>query len=213
MKKSVLIPILLLSLSLCIGQSTPYREAMFFNLEKLDSAKNQGDYINCANQFERIGLAEKGRWLPFYYGAYSLILPSFDEQDGTRHDQLLDRAQQLIDQGLRIAPDESELHVLQAFLYPSRIIVDPMARGMEYLQKCNQSLETAKKLNPDNPRIYFLEGVNILNLPEGLGGGREKALPILLKAREKYALSRNNDLLWPHWGGDQVEATLETIQK
>ena len=76
-------------------------------------------------------------------------------------------------------PKESELHVLQAFLYPSRILVDPMGRGMEYMGLILTSLETAKALNPENPRIYFLEGINKANLPPSMGGGSELAKPIL----------------------------------
>ncbi len=98
---------------------------------------------------------------------------SYDEGDGAQRDLILDRAQDLLDQALELEPKESELHVLQAFLYPSRILVDPMGRGMTYIELMFSSLEKAKSLNPENPRIYFLEGVNKLNLPPSFGGGAD----------------------------------------
>ncbi len=135
--------------------------------------------LNVPISLSRIASAEKTRWLPYYYGAYNLVVMSFDESEGTKKDQILDRAQQSLDHAFSLNPDESELHALQAFLYPSRILVDPMGRGMTYLEKMYQSLETAKTLNPDNPRVYFLEGINRLNMPPSFGGGAEVAKPIL----------------------------------
>ena len=152
------------------------------------------------------------KWLPYYYGANSLIIMSFDKTDGAEKDLILDRAQLLLDQAFSIASNESELHVLQAFLYPSRILVDPMARGMLYMEKMFASLETARSLNPDNPRIYFLEGVNKLNLPPSMGGGPEVARPILENASVKFKAFHNDDPLWPNWGEEANQAELQKLQ-
>jgi hypothetical protein len=137
---------------------------------------------------------------------------SFDEADGEKKDLILDRAQALLDAALELETKESELHVLQAFLYPSRILVDPMGRGMEYMGLMFASLETAKALNPENPRIYFLEGINKANLPPSMGGGPEAAKPILEEAVAKFEAFNNSDPLWPHWGEEAARAELDKLQ-
>ena len=117
------------------GQDDQYVNTMLKTIKKVDKATGNEDILACANQFERIASAEKTRWMPYYYCAYSLVIMSFDEPDGSVKDQVLDRAQQNLDDAFALNPDESELHALQAFLYPSRILVDPMGRGMVYIEK------------------------------------------------------------------------------
>ncbi len=210
-KTTLLLTLILVSLSV-YPQDEKYLKTMTQTIELMENASGSDEYLKCASQFERIAMAEKSQWLPYYYGANTLVVMSFDEPDGDQRDLLLDRAQQLLDQALELAPEESELHVLQAFLYPSRIMVDPMGRGMLYMEKMFVSLETAKALNPDNPRIYFLEGINKLNLPPSMGGGAEVAKPILEVASAKFAAFHNDDLLWPDWGEDENQAELDKLQ-
>jgi len=207
----IILTITLFSLS-AWGQEERYTAAMKSAIEAMDQATEPAQFMESAGRFERIASAEMSRWLPYYYASYSLVVMSFDEQDGGKRDQILDRAQELLDRAMELQPKESELHVLQAFLYPSRIMVDPMGRGMTYIEKMFASLETAKKLNPENPRIYFLEGVNKLNLPPSMGGGAEVAQPILEEALSKFEAFSNNDPLWPNWGEDATRSELDKLQ-
>ena len=207
-----LIVLVIWSISVC-GQDNAYERTMLGTIESLDNAKSEEQFLTCASQFERVARAEKTKWLPYYYGAYSLILLSLQETDGGEKDLLLDRAQEFIDKALELEPEESELHALQAFLYPSRILVDPMNRGMTYFELMFSELEQAKALNPANPRPLFLEGVSKLNLPPAMGGGPELARPILEDADEKFKAFQNEDPLWPDWGADANQAELDKLQK
>ncbi|MEN8203685.1 MAG: hypothetical protein ABFS28_13900 [Bacteroidota bacterium] len=205
-----LLALLLASASLS-GQDKPYESTMLRTIESLHKATEKEDYLSCASQFERVANAEKIRWLPYYYSAYSLIILSFEESNGAEKDLILDRAQEMLDRALELEPDESELHALQAFLYPSRILVDPMNRGMAYMEKIFVSLERAKSLNPENPRPWFLEGMNKLNLPPAMGGGAEVARPILEKADARFRAFTNEDPLWPDWGAEANQAELKKL--
>ena len=150
--KKLIITLSIFALTLPVAaQQSQYQSAMLGLIETLDKASTPEEYTQCANRFERIAVAEKSLWLPFYYASYSLIVMSFEEEDGAKKDLILDRAQELLDTALELEPDESELHVLQAFLYPSRILVDPMSRGMKYMELIYSSLARAKALNPENP--------------------------------------------------------------
>lgn len=212
----IILSITLISLVLwsmqAMGQEDPYTSAMRSAIEMMEQASEPGELAESANRFERIARAEKSRWMPYYYASFSLISMSYDESDGGQRDLILDRAQDLLDLALELEPKESELHVLQAFLYPSRIIIDPMGRGMTYMEKIFASLETAKALNPENPRSYFLEGINKLNLPPSFGGGADVAKPILEVALVKFEAFTNEDPLWPSWGEDTTQTELEKLQ-
>jgi len=212
MKKQVLLLCALFITLSAFSQNSKYQEAMQSAIASLDQAAGPDEYLACASRFERIARAEKTLWMPYYYASYALVVMSFDEADGSRKDLLLDRAQELLDTALELEPDESELHVLQAFLYPSRILVDPMSRGMQYMELIYSSLARAKALNPENPRIYFLEGVNKANLPPSMGGGPDVARPILEEAVAKFETFNLVDPLWPDWGEEATLAELEKLQ-
>ena len=83
---------------------------------------------------------------------------------------------------------------------------------MTYIELIFASLETAKTLNPENPRIYFLEGVNKVNLPPSFGGGADLAKPILEEAVSKFEAFTNEDPLWPGWGEEGARTELEKLQ-
>lgn len=188
-----------------------YEQAMSHALLGMDTCTTTTDYLTAAGQFERIAVAENERWLPWYYMAMNLILASLEEPVPINKTPLLDRGQEAIDQAMKLAPSESELHVLQAFLYPSYIMVDPMLRGMEGMEEMNVSLARARELNPENPRTYYLEGIQKLNLPPSMGGGAEVAKPLLKTALVKFDHFEAPAAHWPAWGESDARAQLEKI--
>lgn len=186
-----------------------YTMAMKTAIEAMFSSVTAEEYLQCANSFERIAIAEKDKWLPYYYGSYTYILFSHTEQnDPEKMDLILDKARELMDDAFSLAPDESETYVLQAMLYSLRILVDPFSRGMEYMGKINESINTARELDPENPRIYFLEAITVLNLPPEMGGGAEKAKPIFELAEAKFNSFSPESPISPDWGKTANEAEL-----
>lgn len=166
-------------------------------------ARNEQDFQNLANSFERIANAESDQWHPLYYAGFCYINLSFISKDNVQKDAYLDKAQEFVDKAIEIYPDESEIHVLQGLLHQGRIQIDPAQRGMIYSQKAAQSLEEAKSYNPDNPRAYYLLGLNILHTPEAFGGGAENACKQFSKAYELFTSERPEHVLLPTWGGDR----------
>ena len=193
------------------AQSEKYEQAMSKALESLNQATTNDDFITAANTFERISMNEKNEWLPLYYSAYANIVVCYVNPDKEQTDAILDKAQNFIDQAFKVAPKESELFVLQAFLYPARITVDPMGRGVEYMGKMNQALDEAIRLNPENPRSYYLRAITTLNMPEAFGGGAALAKPIFETAKEKFDKFRPETTLSPNWGKEQNEQELSKL--
>lgn len=208
MKKSVILLALVLMFNIGFA-SEAYHKAMTESIVQLFQSSSITDYVDVANQFERISQIEKAEWLPLYYASYAYIMISFQESDNPKKDVYLDQAQKLLDKAFGIAPNESELYMLQGFLYPSRINIDPIARGMLYMEKMNTALNKALELNPDNPRVYYLRATMTYHMPASFGGGAANALPFYKTADEKYKIFKPQTDLSPNWGREANEAELK----
>jgi len=215
--KKLIITLVLVSLFSFGFAGEAYEKAMSFSIEKLFQVKTIPEYIEVANQFERISKIEKTEWLPLYYSAFAYIMISFQEPDNTKKDAYLDEAQKYLDQAKTIDPNESELYMLQGFLYPSRINVDPINRGMTYMGEMNKSLDKALELNPDNPRVYYLRATIMHHTPESYGGGAAKALPLYKTAEEKFGIFKPKTAISPNWGKEindaELKNALEALKK
>ena len=212
MKTSILILALILFSGVGFANEA-YQKAMSQSIEKLFQAKTVPEYVEVANQFERISQIEKTEWLPLYYASFAYVMISFQETENTKKDQYLDQAQKYLDQAMAIEPNESELYMLQGFLYPSRITIDPINRGMLYMSKMNESLDKALALNPDNPRVYYLRATMNYHMPEAYGGGVANALPLFILADEKFRIFKPKTEISPNWGKEMNDAELVKIKE
>jgi hypothetical protein len=109
------------------------------------------------------------------------------EKGAIRKDQLLDQADKFLQQAEAIAADNDEVLVLKAFIAQGRISIDGQTRFPTYGPVFNESLRKAKQINPDNPRIYVLEGQMLYYTPEAFGGGKAVACPKLKQAIDKLS--------------------------
>ncbi|MCX6240046.1 MAG: hypothetical protein NTY07_21300 [Bacteroidia bacterium] len=212
MKKSIVTLILVSLFSFGFSNET-YEKAMSLSIEKLFQAKTIPENVEVANQFERISKTEKTEWLPLYYASFAYIMISYQESDNAKKDQFLDQAQKYLDQAMAIDPNESELYMLQGFLYPSRINIDPMNRGMVYMADMNKSLDKALELNPDNPRVYYLRATMTFHMPEAYGGGAAKALPLYQVAADKFKVFKPKTAISPNWGKEICDAEFKNVQE
>ena len=192
--------------------SSKYEETMKANIDKLYQLYTSVELQALANQFERIGNAEQDKWLPNYYAAYCFIRSTFfDEMDAdTKHAQL-DKAQALVDQLMKTNDDESEIYALQALLYQLRIT--DMSKGAKYSMKASDAIKQAERLNPNNPRVYYLRGSNTFHTPKFFGGGAEKAKPDLEKAAEMFESTQQTDSLMPTWGNVHNQQLLSQCEE
>lgn len=179
--------------------SSKYEEAMKTNIDKLYNLTSSVELQALANQFERIGNAESDKWLPDYYAAYCFIRSTFfDEMDADAKHEQLDKAQKLVDNIMKKHNDESEIFALQALLYQLRIT--DMSKGAKYSTKAAEAIATAEKLNPENPRVFYLRGSNTFHTPKFFGGGAGKAKPDLEKAAHMFETQKQSNPLMPSWG-------------
>jgi hypothetical protein len=150
-------------------------------------------------------------WITHYYVAYTKAVLSKDkEADESKRDALLDLAETEIEKTSRLLGHQSdELELLSAFVTSCRIGIEPMARYMTYGKAYSAHLKQAISVNPDNPRIYYLQGSVWYGMPKFAGGGPAVAMPFLIKADSLYAKERGDDITRPYWGKRSNRALLE----
>jgi tetratricopeptide (TPR) repeat protein len=166
----------------------------------IGKAKTANDFKLAATYFENLSVQNPSHWLSLYYAALCYIQASHKVTEDKERDGMLDKAQPLIDKAGKINPKEPEIFVLQAFLYQSRIQVNPKFRGMTYSSKAEESLKKATVADDKNPRAWSLLGYNLYFTPALFGGGPEKALPMFEKARDKFRAFKPLMPFYPRWG-------------
>jgi tetratricopeptide (TPR) repeat protein len=164
------------------------------------NCKTANDFKKAAAYFEDLSAHNPNHWLSLYYAALCYIQASHKVEENKERDGMLDKAQSLIDKAGKINPKEPEVFVLQAFLYQSRIEVNPKFRGMSYSSKAEESLKKATDTDEKNPRAWSLLGYNLFFTPALFGGGPEKALPMFEKARDKFHTFKPLMPFYPRWG-------------
>ena len=195
------------------SQSDKYVATMQKNIALFDSAKTAEDFTKLANTFERIGDAEKTQWLPYYYAGLALTTsgwtPAVTDKDANaaRINSLSDKAESIATSDA----DKAEILTLKNMSATQQMIVDPQNRWMTYGQAAGQALEKALKLDPTNPRLYYLQGMSLFGTPEQFGGGKAKAKPVFEKAVQLYKEQKPKEL-YPRWGQKQAEDMIAQCQ-
>ena len=211
--KKIVLSLTLATLTVVALANDKYQKAMQKNIPSVYSAQTIEDHQQVINNLMRIANAEKDKWEPYYYIAYSYIIMSFKEQDAGKKDQHLDLAQRELDKGIAIALDESELITLQGFIHTGRLNVDPMTRGAEYSGLAMQTLNKAVKLNSENPRALLLMGQMMYGTAQFMGTSTAEACGVIGKSLEKFETYDSPNSLAPQWGKIQAENALKECDK
>jgi len=195
------------------AQSPKFNDAMTKALNEMDTLRTGDQFMAVANKFERIALAEKNQWLPYYYSALARVTSQFIVQDYSKTDEVLDVAEKHVKIADSLMPSNSEIYVLRSMIMGGRIMVDPMTRGQMYGMQSMMLLSQAMQFDPNNPRSYYIMGQSLLYTPPQFGGGVDKACPLLTTAKEKYAVFQPASELHPNWGEEQVDEALQQCTK
>lgn len=204
MKKTLLSALIILMVTGVQAQSAKFHDGMKKALTLMDSAKTGDDFMSVANSFERIAMAEKNQWLPYYYSALARTTAIFIYNDVTRNDAILDVAQVHAMQADSLSPNNSEIMVLRSMILGGRIMVDPMSRGQMYGMQSMMLLQQAMTVDPSNPRSYYIMGQSLFYTPPQFGGGKEPGCKMFATSLEKYKTFVPASDLHPNWGLDQV---------
>jgi len=164
---------------------------------------NGSDPSSLLSSFEKLVPTTKGTnaWIPTYYLA--IINARLSIKNKNAAESFANKAIYWADISIASNPNDENYCAL-AMANISKMAVSPVLRWVSYEKSIYAALNIAKKTNPNNPRIYILEGSLTLNKPYLFGGGCDKAKPILSKALLLLEQQTPQKLL-PTWGKQHIE--------
>ncbi len=218
MKKFLSFFVAMVMAAAVVAQNEKYTKAMEALVPAVDTTRGRDALTSLTNSFERIANAEKTQWLPFYYAAMTTINAAYtfsDESFGDKSadiDPLADKAEALLIKAEALSKDNSEIWCVRKMLASVRLMANPMARFQQYGAMAATALETSKKLNPNNPRVYILEGQDLFFTPEQFGGNKQEAKKRFEVAISKFGTFKPESHIHPNWGLGQAKYFLSEIK-
>lgn len=192
------------------AEDSIYLANMKQGINIMDKAMDIGQLAQAALFFEDTADEYPHLWLPVYYAAYCYSLMAFLEKNLISKDNYLDNAQQWVERAGFLNTGNVEILIVQALIYQERVQVNPAERMSEYGTMNIITLENAEKLDPNNPRIYYLRAQNMFLTPEIAGGGLQKACPLVEIAAQKYTAQKfDPESIQPKWGAAMTEYMLQ----
>jgi len=200
------------------SQSEKYTNAMQANISKLDSTSTAQAWSDLANSFQRIADAEKTQWLPYYYASLSHVMNGYmlmvGQQSGMadKLDPIAAQAEELLNKAEALKKDNSDIYCLKKMVSTLKMMGDPMTRWQTEGPVAAAALEKAKALDPQNPRIYMLEGQDKFYTPEQFGGSKTEAKALFEESLKKFDAYKPESPLHPQWGKSQVQYFLSQLK-
>lgn len=217
--KHIFLTGLAFSLSIIVSaQNERYMKAMQSNVTALDTTRTAEAWADIANTFQRIAEAEKTQWLPYYYAALGHVMNGFMQGEpgapgnAAKTDPIADKAEELLNKAEALTKENSEIYIVKKMIATLRMMADPMNRWQTYGPQGAEALAKAKELNPENPRVYLLEGQDKFFTPEQFGGSKTEAKKLFEESIKKYESFKAESSLHPVWGKNQVEYFLAQIK-
>lgn len=193
-----------------------YEKIMTEKIAKIETCKSAEDFQNLANDFQRIGDKEKGKWLPNYYTAFSYIQKGrvlMREEKMESLDMVADQAQKYVDVAESTEKNNSEIHLLQKMIFSLKMMVNPQQRYMTYGMQAANELKKAEDFDPANPRVALIKAEDVYFTPEQYGGSKTKGLELFKVSLEKFSAYKPKTALDPNWGKSEAEYFLSMGDK
>lgn len=217
MKKTIaLILVIFMVQSVSRAQREAFTKQMESAVSRLDNAKSVGDYQKLANDFMRIGTGNQAQWLPHYYAAfcntrigwlYEKVDPEKIEPFITVAAQQIAKAKSLIDTATE-KKELAEIYCVMSMVKRGWVFINPMTYGREYGTASKMYFEMAKAIEPENPRVLYLDAWEKYNAPKMWGGDKDKAKELLTLAIQKLE-SNPSKGIYPRWGKSVCEEILK----
>lgn len=203
--------------SAAFAQDEKYTMAMEPKVMMADTSHSTNDLIALSAAFERIAETEKTKWLPYYYAALTqtnaAYMITMQKPDATKTDPMADKAETLINKAEALSANNSEIYIVKKMIASLRLMADPMSRFRQYGPIAEEALQTAMKLNPENPRVYLLQAEDKYFTPEQYGGSKIEAKILFETATKKYESFKPASSLDPNWGRGTTQYFLGQLNK
>lgn len=219
MKKTLLLVLLLITFGLntVLKADDDFTKAIVKAKASLRTAINKYDekeMIKARGQFERILQLKKNTWLVNYYLAlcdYNISTTGMESKDNDKVKKYTQSGLELLDKSILERDNFADAYVLRMSLTYNRFQYE-MDKMQSIIADVTAAEETAKKLDPTNPRFYLVQGIATFYTPAAFGGGVDKATPMLEKSVELFSLIKNSDETLPDWGNSGAYGYLALCQ-
>lgn len=219
MKKTLLLVLLLITFGVntVLKADDDFTKAIVKAKTSLKSALDNYDekeMVKARGQFERILQLKKNTWLVNYYLAlcdYNIATTGMQSKDNEKVKKYTQSGIELIDKSILERDNFADSYVLKMSLNYNRFQYE-MDKMQSIIADVTDAEETAKKLDPTNPRFYLVKGIATFYTPAAFGGGVDKAQPMIEKSVELFNLIKNTDETLPDWGNGGAYGYLALCQ-
>lgn len=177
----------------------------------MDTASTPASKATLLKGIETVANSSKSDWISQYHAAFQNAVLGVEKKDTAEANRMLNKAEEYIKTAKSIDAKESEIVLLQAMINGMRIGINP-SLGATLGPDVMKGYAEAKKLNPENPRVYLVLGESYMHMPEEMGGGMKVAKANLEIAMKKYENDKHEDPAWPTWGKDRAMKLLAEIE-
>ena len=191
------------------AQSDRYTAAMQKNIALLDSAKSIDQLQSLAGTFDRIGDAEKTQWLAYYYAALAQTWVGWNP-DTKDKDANAAKIKSYLDKAEAIEKN-AETYAVENMAATQQMLMDPQSRWATNGKDASDALQKGLTIDPNNPRLYYLQAMSLLGTPPQFGGGKDKAKPVFEKSIALFKAAQPKPL-YPTWGLPQAQQGLAQCQ-
>ena len=213
MKTLKLFAISMFLLSSAVAQTT-YEKTMRSSLEQLFS---QGDskegLLAVANKLERVAQAEKDKWQPVYYAALAYSWLATKEETLVEKDGRIDKAKQLIEEGLLRSPENVEFVTLQGYTDMLSLSFDPGTRGQTMSTRVFNTFGKAMKMDPENPRAKLFMAQMQHGTAQFFGQDTAAPCELFKSALKSFDEATDNGDFAPNWGKGQAEFMVKSCEE
>jgi len=213
MKKLTIVILLFCMAALSNVWADDYSDAIVKAKKKLNEASNKDDkaaLLKVRGDIERILQLKKNEWMVNYYLAVVDFMMSYRAIEEKNNDDIkkyTESSLALLDKSTDANDEFAEAWIMKMAVNSNRWIYD-FQKMNEIIGKLTEAKDKAKKLDPDNPRYYLIDGTNSYYTPENFGGGVDIAMPLLEKSWDQFQTYKPKDETYPDWGKDQSAGML-----
>jgi len=215
MKKALLIMFVFIVLVLKADDKQTVDEHLLTIKSAQQEAVDEGDVEKLkeiSTKLERLSTFEDKEWLVNYYLALNYYrIGTILYEDKEISEKHIVSAKEAVQKSIAGKDDFADSHALFASILGMEIGFKPEL-GMTNGMKSAQELEKAKKLDPENPRAYMIEGTSKLYTPKMFGGGVDKAIALFEKSEELFLQEEKREI-YPDWGSDEIYVWLGNAYK
>lgn len=198
---------LLCSSILAHTQPNKYETGLSSATELFYRMQTKEDHELAFNKFELLSNAHPHEWLPPYYA--SIVKARMSIMKLGDREEIADEAINWVAKAKKIQIND-EILCAESLANSAKMSISPMRRWLSYESRIKHPLKLAKKVNPNNPRIYVLEATILHHLPGLFGGGCKGALPIAKKAEKLLDEQGGNRGNLPRWGIKSIKDIIKT---